>query len=159
MQVAKALPNIMKPNSVMKKILEKQGFMQKGNSNESSYQTRLQDSSTMQQFLLIIPTENLDNNANIKLELGQAYIEDSNRIPPGVLDAAKSKLKEIADYLKNIETSDQSQDQKDEESLNQIENGNMTNDLDDMKKLGKEMEQMETETELKEKGIQSDPKR
>ncbi|MBP2002466.1 hypothetical protein J2Z69_003539 [Paenibacillus shirakamiensis] len=41
--------------------------------------------------------------------------------------------------------------------INEAENGSMVNDMDDLKRLGKEMENMDTTTEVEEKGLKNDP--
>ncbi|GIP24400.1 MULTISPECIES: hypothetical protein [Paenibacillus] len=42
--------------------------------------------------------------------------------------------------------------------IDEAENGSMVNDMEDLKRLGKEMDEMNSTTEDKEKGLENDPK-
>ncbi|USB32616.1 hypothetical protein [Paenibacillus sp. YPG26] len=42
--------------------------------------------------------------------------------------------------------------------IDEAENGSMVNDMDDLKRLGEEMDEMDSVTEDKEKGLENDPK-
>lgn len=42
--------------------------------------------------------------------------------------------------------------------IDEAKNGSMVNDMEDLKRLGKEMDEMDTNSEDKEKGLENDPK-
>jgi hypothetical protein len=151
MEVNKKLPNIKIPFSFMHKLLTKQGFKKTDKLDETIYQAKLQDTTTQREYSLNIPTKQYEEQDEV--QLGQAYIENEEDMPSSVIQAASSKLTEIADYMKQKQAESENTDK----SLDEVQNGEMTEDFEDMKQLGKEMEQMRTEKQLNKKGKLTDP--
>jgi hypothetical protein len=134
MVILKTLPNIEAPFSFVHKVLTKHGFHVARQEDQVLYRTLVQDASSEQTYELRIPT--VPNQDTDRIKFGQAYFEDKQRVPEAIYRAAQSKLAETADYLK--------QQQQDSEALepNDQDHNSMAPTIDDIVKLGKEMEQL-----------------
>jgi hypothetical protein len=136
MMNVKALVFQKRPFYKVDSILTSQGFTKVGVGPSLNYRAALRDSSTESIYYLEIPVDQIESHVKI----GKPYLYGEKRIPEPVRMAAESKLYEIADYLKNTK-----------------KNGHMAQSEKDIKRLGKEMESMETNKELHEKGWVPDP--
>lgn len=153
MSLFKHLPNLKQPTKAMKEMMDQQGFYETEVNSEQTYQTVLHDASTQKEYLLNIPIKILNGNSCVKL--GESYMDKEETIPAAVKKAAQSKLTELADYMVQ-----QAKEEENSASFiadeEQLENS-MAPDMEGIKTLGKEMDSMKTNQELKEEGIRPDP--
>ncbi|MDQ1147631.1 cell division GTPase FtsZ [Bacillus sp. SORGH_AS 510] len=149
---AKALVSENMPFTDIHSIMTEQGFSMMGIGESVKYRATLRDSSTESIYWLEIPVERYLEDPD-QARLGKPFLfGDEERIPIPVREAADSKLKEMADYLKNnvVNINDYRADQAEP-------NGSMAADEDEVKQLGKEMESLKTNKELSEEGEVPDP--
>lgn len=140
-----------RPLSRIHSILISQGFTKIGCNQSVKYRVKLRDCSTESIYWLEIPVTQYPKEPN-QAKLGRPSLLGEERIPQSVREATESKLYEIADYLKSPS------EKKEEHSLNKTNhNGSMTQNEEEMKRLGKEMESMQTHAELYENGWIPDP--
>ncbi|MFF2446503.1 hypothetical protein ACFVSW_05300 [Neobacillus sp. NPDC058068] len=140
-----------KPLAKVHSILTSQGFTMTGIDESVKYRAPLRDSSTESIYWLEIPIDQNASGPN-DAKLGVPSLYGENRIPLPVMDAAESKLYEIADYLRNI-----FERKVAPPTAQKPQNGSMARDADEIKRLGKEMESMPTNSELDESGWIPDP--
>lgn len=140
-----------RPFSRIHSILTSQGFIKIGCNQPIKYRVKLRDCSTESIYWLEIPVDQYSKEPN-QAKLGKPFLLGEEKIPQSIREATESKLYEIADYLKSpIE-------EKQSYNLNQTDhNGSMVQNEEEMKRLGKEMESMQTHTELYENGWIPDP--
>src|SRR5581483_7037563 len=131
-----------KPFSRIHSILTSQGFTKIRCNQSVKYRARLRDCSTGSIYSLEVPVDQYPKEPN-QAKLGTPSLLGAERIPQSIREATESKLYEIADYLRvPIE-------EKENHSLTPIDyNGFMAQNEKEMKRLGKEMESMQTHEEL-----------
>ncbi|WHY85630.1 hypothetical protein QNH39_23965 [Neobacillus novalis] len=147
----KALVFEKKPLAKVHSMLTSQGFRLTGIDESVKYRAPLRDSSTESIYWLEIPVDQNASGPN-DAKLGVPSLYGEMRIPRPVKEAAESKLYEIADYLRNI-----FEKKVAHPPAQKPHNSSMAQDEDEMKRLGKEMESMPTNTELDESGWIPDP--
>jgi cell division GTPase FtsZ len=149
---AKALVSENMPFTDIHSMMTEQGFSMMGIGESVKYRASLRDSSTESIYYLEIPVERYLEDPD-QAKLGKPFLfGDEERIPIPVREAADSKLKEMADYLKNNVVN------IDDYRLDMSEpNGSMASDEDEVKQLGKEMESLKTNKEVSEEGEVPDP--
>lgn len=149
---AKALVSENMPFTDIHSMMTEQGFSMMGIGESVKYRAALRDSSTESIYYLEIPVERYLEDPD-QAKLGKPFLfGDEERIPIPVREAADSKLKEMADYLKNnvVNIDDYRSDMSEP-------NGSMASDEDEVKQLGKEMESLKTNKEVSEEGEVPDP--
>ncbi|MFP3126670.1 hypothetical protein OH784_29160 [Ectobacillus funiculus] len=135
-----------RPFARIHSILTSQGFTKIGWNQSIKYRVKLRDCSTESIYWLEIPVDQYPQEPN-QAKLGKPSLLGEERIPQSIREATASKLYEIADYLKSP------MEEKESHSLNQTDhNGSMAQNEEEIKRLGKEMESMQTHTELYENG-------
>jgi hypothetical protein len=97
---SKCLPN-NSPSSVVHEILTAQGFKKIGNEEHQIYQAKFKDTATQIKYYFSIPLR-INRHEEGKVSFGRVYFDRSKVVPLVVLEAAKSKLLEIADYLNHV---------------------------------------------------------
>ncbi|CAH2714080.1 MULTISPECIES: hypothetical protein [Neobacillus] len=147
----KALVFERRPFSKVHSILTSQGFTLIGIDQSVKYRVPLRDTSTESTYWLEIPVDQNAGEPN-QAKLGKPSLYGEKRIPRPVREAAESKLYEIADYLRNIIV------KKVVHLPNHKQlNNSMVPNVDEMMRLGKEMESMQTNAELEASGWIPDP--
>jgi hypothetical protein len=144
--MAKALVFEKKPFSRVHSIMTSQGFKLMDYGRLIKYRVTMRDSSTESIYLLEVPVDHYPKDFN-QAKLGKPSLYGEERIPQSVREAAESKLYEIADYLKSKIVK---RDQPDN-------NGSMAQNADEMIRLGKEMESLQTQADLDQVGLIPDP--
>jgi hypothetical protein len=134
-------------------ILTSQGFTKVGYDQSLKYRATLRDSSTESIYSLEIPIDQFQKEPK-QAKLGKPYLYGETEIPEPVRVAAESKVLEIADYLKNNSNLGKKVDQLSNKTQH---NSMMAHNEKEMKRLGKEMESMQTNKELFENGWIPDP--
>ncbi|HEY2421497.1 MAG TPA: hypothetical protein VGI04_08780 [Neobacillus sp.] len=132
-------------------ILISQGFTKIGFGQSVTYRATLRDSSTESVYWLEIPVDEYHKGPN-EARLGKPLLYGEERIPNPVREAAESKVLEIADYLKNSIGK-----RVDHLSKKIQHNSRMAHTEEEMKRLGKEMESLQTNAELYSAGWTPDP--
>jgi hypothetical protein len=97
---SKCLPNISS-SSVVYDILTAHGFKKIESGVHQIYEAKFTDTATQLRYYFYIPTRinRLDHN---QVSFGNVYFDRSKTIPTAILQAAKDKLLEIADYLNHV---------------------------------------------------------
>lgn len=116
MAVIKALPRVRQPFSVIHRLLVSHGFRKVSRNQEVVYRVCFEDTSVRTGYFLHIPCR--EDRSGDTLLLGEAFFEQES-VPASVLEAARSKLMEISDYLRNEMTAGV-------QNNKETENGSMT---------------------------------
>ncbi|OGX68565.1 MAG: hypothetical protein A2189_03190 [Paenibacillus sp. RIFOXYA1_FULL_44_5] len=93
------LPNVRKPFYFVHTILSDQGFYLEKWQDRIQFKAIFRDTASNQAYLLSIPA-GMGENGTSYLKLNESSFEQEERVPLPVIDAALSKLQEIADYLR-----------------------------------------------------------
>lgn len=151
MQIAKPLPHIQRPFSMVSTVMRQLGFQKSMEQHHHVYTAVIEDINARQRYRLTIPVTSKGKEEQIWL--GQARVEalGQDRIPEEVRMAAWGKLCDALDYMKYGMRRDGTRYQSQS-------NGYMAANLKEMKQLGKEMESIETTEEVYAKGEVPDPK-
>lgn len=99
------------PFSAIQDVMMYQGFNQTRFNQNSAYRARFDDTSTKRSYRLTIPIQNHDN-FTCSVKVADAYFEETESIPPEIVEAAESKLYEVNAYL---------QDERERQTTNVVE--------------------------------------
>jgi hypothetical protein len=151
MQIAKPLPQVQRPFNVVNTVMKQLGFKKVKDKDKDVYRTVIHEVNIGQQYELSIPVTS--DEAEECVILGQADIKEhgDKRIPAEVRLAAWGKMCDAYDYLKYGMRSDGTRN-------TEPVNGEMAPGLEEMKRLGKEMESIDTNRQVHAKGAVPDPK-
>lgn len=134
-----------RPLEKVDSILKSQGFTKIGFGHSIKYRAAMRDSSTESTYWLEIPVSQHPLEPD-HAKLGRPSLHgEKGSIPKSIIQAAESKLHEIADYMKT------------KIGKRKINNSLMTQTEKDLKRLGKEMEAMKTNKQLHQHGWTPDP--
>lgn len=134
-----------RPFEKVHSILTSQGFTKISFGHSIKYRAAMRDSSTESTYWLEIPVNRHPQEPD-HAKLGQPSLYGEKRfVPKSISQAAESKLRELADYMKSKIVK------------KKINNGLMTQTEKEMRRLGKEMEAMKTNKELHQHGWTPDP--
>jgi hypothetical protein len=121
------------------------GFTPAGARPDCDYSMMFHDPVTRSSYLLHIPATHL-RNGDVTVELGRADFTGTRQIPVTVLATAEDLLLEMSDYLRN------ESDTKELAVMN-----TMAPNENELKRLGKEMANMPTNSHWIENGYVPDP--
>jgi hypothetical protein len=106
---------------------------------------------TTQQYTYSIPTKTIGNGLT-EVHLHDAAFKDKGHIPSSATDIASQVMSEIKQYLSSHEPKQASV------PIEVAQNGRMaSNNVAELKKLGKEMANMPTNSQVMENGMVPDP--
>jgi hypothetical protein len=145
MLIRKCLPNCSSYSAVHE-ILTAQGFKKIGTEEHQIYQAEFRDTATQIKYYFFIPMR-LNRQEEGEVSFGKMYFDRSKVVPQAVLEGVQGKLLEIADYLHHIR----------KPHHNRMKKGYMVRDHKELNKLGNEMSQMQTNTEVHKSGQVPDP--
>lgn len=152
MQIAKPLPHIQRPFSMVSTVMKQLGFDKSMKEHHHVYKAVIEDVNTRQLYRLTVPVTSKGKEEQIWLGKARVEAMGRDRIPEEVRMAAWGKLCDAYDYLKYGMRRDGTRYQPPQS------NGFMAATLEEMKRLGKEMESIETTEEVYAKGEVPDPK-
>jgi hypothetical protein len=139
------------PFSAIQNVMMFQGFSKISFNQHLAYRARFDDASTRRSYRLTIPVQDHDN-FTYTVMVADAFFEYKDSIPPEVVGAAESKINEINAYLH-----DEWEKQNQKDTFQPHQSGGMAPNMDEMIKLGKQMEAMKTNQELCEANQIPDP--
>jgi len=139
------------PFSAIQNVMMFQGFSKISFNQHLAYRARFDDTSTRRSYRLMIPVQDHDN-FTYTVMVADAFFEYKGSIPPEVVGAAECKINEVNAYLH-----DEWEKQNQNDRFQQYQSGGMAPNIDEMIKLGKQMEAMKTNQELHEANQIPDP--
>lgn len=143
---------IMRPFAFVHNTLTGLGFVAIGARDRTLYRISLRDSTTQLEYPLQLSTfTSREGRTLVKLSEAAFLCGDAG-IPLHIMTAAECKLLEAAEYLLHSEPRTSTSAR-----LEANINGSMAQDEQEMKQLGKEMEHMKTNAEVKQDGMVPDP--
>jgi hypothetical protein len=150
MHISKILPNMKTSFAKADQIFRFQGFRKTGRQEALIYRGKLRDAATQSEYYLNIAVrKQVDEQGTMRI--GSVYFDRTRRIPLTIMEAAKSKLAEMADYLYDI------RERHDRVEENADLNGRMAPNNREIKRLGREMEHMKTNSQITDEGRIPDP--
>lgn len=140
-----------KPLSWLQSALKSQRFMKSGFGRSGKYRAAMQDSSAESTNWLDLLFR-FRQHEPLLASAGMPSLLEEKHTSNSFSGTAASKLHEIADRIRMI-----TNDKENNPPKKPVQNGQMAPNEEDIKQLGKEMDQMQTNKELKEIGLDSDP--
>ncbi|MFD0682067.1 MULTISPECIES: hypothetical protein [unclassified Paenibacillus] len=142
---------VTRPFSHVHTTLTALGFTQTTVKNGSSYELTFRDPMTTGQYTYSIPTQTAENGLT-DVYLHEASFKDKGDIPSTATDIASKVATEIKQYLSSHEPKQVSI------PIEVAQNGRMaSNNTAELKRLGKEMSSMPTNSQVMENGMVPDP--
>ena len=146
----KTLPTITKPFAHVHSTLTALGFSEMPCKEGTLYELTFHDASTLQQYPYRIPTQTMENGQT-EVHLPEAGFCGKQTVPESAEAAAAELLVEVHQYLVNR------QDKEPSPPIDQVMNGKMANNEAEVRKLGKVMASIPTNSELRKNGLVPDP--
>jgi hypothetical protein len=107
------ISGLVRPFTLVDTILTQQGFKRYGKSESPTYQLTIQDSVTLCEYSLKIPTileippqtnevpKSVLGKPSLRKRTSTEKFKVQNKIPDSIRTAVESKLAEVADYLQS----------------------------------------------------------
>ncbi|CAG7653149.1 hypothetical protein ACFQI7_30870 [Paenibacillus allorhizosphaerae] len=146
----RTLPTITKPFTHVHNTLTALGFSETPCREGTLYELTFHDPATLKQYPYRIPTQTKENGQT-EVQLPEAGFCGKQFVPESAEAAAVELLTEVQQYLEN------GQEKKAAPSIDQVMNGKMANNEAEVKKLGKVMASIPTNSELRKNGLVPDP--
>jgi hypothetical protein len=152
MEERQPIPILTKPFSFIHSTLTDLGYTV--NETESLekdgtvYETGFVDQLTEDSYLFKLTTQTRDNG-HTEINLAEAGFSINDRVPLSVRYAAENKILQLIHCIESDEPASK--------SMSIEETNSMAPDEAEMKRLGKEMDTMKTNTQVKESGLIPDP--
>lgn len=141
---------ITRPFAHVHNTLTTLGFTEKTMREGCVYELTFRDPITSKEYLYHLPTQTASNGLTI-VHMHEACFVDKVEIPFGAVEAAFQMMTEVEQYLSNHEPRMAST------PIDEAMNGRMANTEAEVKRLGKEMANMPTNSQLIENGMVPDP--
>ncbi|WP_282938311.1 hypothetical protein [Paenibacillus sp. RC67] len=141
---------ITRPFSHVHNILTALGFTERTQRDGCVYELTFRDPITLQDYLYQLPTKTASNGLTI-VHLHKACFRDKVEIPLSAIEAATQMMAEVEQYLSSHVPKPSSA------PIDETMNGRMANTEEEVKKLGKEMASMPTNSQVMENGMVPDP--
>ncbi|MFE5322520.1 hypothetical protein ACFQ88_27955 [Paenibacillus sp. NPDC056579] len=141
---------ITRPFAHVHNTLTTLGFAEKPTRDGCVYELIFRDPVTLREYLYQLPTQTASNGLTI-VHLHEACFVDKVEVPFGAVEAAVQMMAEVEQYLSNHEPKLAST------PIEEAMNGRMANNEAEVRRLGKEMANMPTNSQLLENGMVPDP--
>jgi hypothetical protein len=139
---------IKKPFTHVHNTLTALGFTEKTVPDGSVYEIKLRDSLSTKEYLYRLPTKTAENGHTIVYLHESAFMDTD--IPISAAEAASQMMSEVEQYLSSHEKQAGT-------PIDKAMNGRMATTETELKRLGKEMAKMRTNSQLLESGMVPDP--
>ncbi|OXM83223.1 hypothetical protein [Paenibacillus rigui] len=126
------------------------GFTEIPRKDGSSYELSFRDPMTLKQYTYRLPTQTAKNGLTV-VHIHSACFTNKEEIPHGAMEAAAQVMAEVEQYLSSHEPKLASR------PIQKTMNGRMATTEEELKRLGKEMARMPTNSQLIENGQVPDP--
>ncbi|WP_281883705.1 hypothetical protein [Paenibacillus sp. YYML68] len=144
------MPSLIKPFAFVHRTLASFGFTQSSTSLGVVYSCTFRDPATRQSYVLMLPTST-EEKGQTCIRFSEARLTGIEPIPTEVRDAVDDIMRELVQYLQNDTRS--ARPEAELESMN----GYMANNEEELKRLGKVMSSMPTNSQLVKNGLVPDP--
>ena len=145
----KTLKPITKPFSYVHKTFLGLGFTSTEDKLKPLYHIVFRNPETARSYTLYVGAQTHENG-QAEVLLPGARFEEEDQVPESVKEAARSKLKDVSDYLEQHSS-------RPLKNVTEVKNGVMATSEEELSRLGKEMKHMKTNSELLEEGLVPDP--
>jgi len=141
---------ITRPFNHVHNTLTMLGFTGRTTRDGCVYELSFRDPITSQQYLYQLPTKTATNGLTV-VHVHEACFVDKVDIPLSAAEAAVLMMAEVEQYLASHEPKPSST------PIEEAMNGRMANNEAEVKRLGKEMANMPTNSQVMENGMVPDP--
>ncbi|MBP1153405.1 MULTISPECIES: hypothetical protein [unclassified Paenibacillus] len=145
----KTLPTITKPFAHVHNILSTMGFKETGSRDGCKYELMFRDPVTTKEYPFCLNTLTVENGQT-QVDLNSAGFICKEPVPESVSAAADEILSELQQYLENGPAKIKSA------PIDQAMN-TMANNEEEVKRLGKSMAKLPTNTQVRQSGMIPDP--
>ncbi|GAA4833649.1 hypothetical protein GCM10023310_08830 [Paenibacillus vulneris] len=141
---------ITRPFSHVHNILTALGFAERAQRDGCVYEIMFRDPITLKDYLYQLPAQTATNGLTI-VHLHKACFKDGGDIPLSAIEAAAQMMAEVEQYLASHEPKEAGK------PIEEAMNGRMANNEEEVKRLGKEMASMPTNSQVMKSGLVPDP--
>lgn len=145
----KTLKPVTKPFSYVHKTFLGLGFTSTEDKLKPLYHIVFRCPETARNYTLYVSAQTHEDG-QAEVMLPGARFEDEDQVPETVKEAARSKLKDVSDYLEQLNN-------RPLNKVDEVNNGFMATSQKELSRLGKEMKVMKTNSELLDEGLVPDP--